>query len=131
MLRFYGFKVNEIVDIQNPLLDMDIDPKLGWALRNLDLFPMDINTMDYQMMIRVPGIGIQSAQKIYSSRKFGRISWEQMKKIGIAVNRAKYFVYADTDFEKRDLQPMQIKQFILQEGQSKYKPNFSPQLKLF
>lgn len=131
LLRFYGFKVNEIVDKENPLLDMDIDPKLGWALRNLNLFPMDINTMDYQMMVRVPGIGMQSAQKIYSSRKFGRISWEQMKKIGIAVNRARYFVYADNDFDMRDLQPMQIKQFILQESRSKYKPNFSPQLKLF
>ena len=131
LMRFYGFKVNEIVDIQNPLLDMDIDPKLGWALRNLNLFPMDINTIDYQMLIRIPGIGIQSAQKIYNSRKFGRITWEQMKKIGIAVNRARYFVYADNNFETRDLQPMQIKQFILQESQSKYKPNFSPQLKLF
>ena len=131
LMRFYGFKVHEIVDRENPLLDMDIDPKLGWALRNLNLFPMDINTIDYQMLIRIPGIGIQSAQKIYNSRKFSRITWEQMKKIGIAVNRAKYFVFADTDFEKRDLQPMQIKQFILQEGNSKYKPNFSPQLKLF
>lgn len=131
LLRFYGFKVNEIVDRQNPLLDMDIDPKLGWALRNLHLFPMDINTMDYQMLVRVPGIGVQSAQRIYKSRKFGRISWEQMQKIGIAVNRARYFVYADNNFEIRDLQPMQIKQFILQESQGKYKPNFSPQLKLF
>lgn len=131
LLRFYGFKVNEIVDKENPLLDMDIDPKLGWALRNLHLFPMDVNTIDYLLLVRIPGIGIQSAQKIYSSRRFGRITWEQLKKIGIAVNRARYFIYADTDFEKRDLQPMQIKQFILQESQSKYKPNFSPQLKMF
>jgi putative DNA modification/repair radical SAM protein len=131
LMRFYGFKVNEIVNKENPLLDIDIDPKLGWALRNLDLFPMDINTIDYQLLVRVPGIGIESAKKIYEARKFGRITWENLKKIGISVSRARYFVHTDTAFEMRDLQPMQIKQFILQESNSKYKPNFSPQIKIF
>lgn len=131
LMRFYGFKVNEIVNKENPLLDIDIDPKLSWALRNLDLFPMDINVIDYQLLVRVPGIGIQSAKKIYEARKFGRITWESLKKIGISVNRARYFVHTDADFEMRDLQPMQIKQFILQESNSKYKPNFSPQIKMF
>lgn len=131
LMRFYGFKVNEIVDEENPLLDIDIDPKLSWALRNLDMFPMDINTIDYQLLVRVPGIGIQSAKKIYEARKLGRVTWENLKKIGISVNRARYFVHTDAEFEMRDLQPMQIKQFILQESNSKYKPNFSPQIKLF
>lgn len=131
LMRFYGFKVNEIVDKENPLLDMDIDPKLGWALRNLDLFPMNVNTIDYQLLMRVPGIGIQSAKKICDARKFGKVTWEQMKKIGIAVNRARYFIHAENNFEMRDLQPLQIKQFILQESATKYKPNFSPQLNLF
>ena len=131
LMRFYGFKVGEIVSKENPLLDIDIDPKLGWALRNLDLFPLDINTIDYQLLVRVPGIGIQSAKKIYEARKFGRITWDNLKKIGISVNRARYFVHTDNNFEMRDLQPMQIKQFILQESNSKYKPNFSPQIKMF
>ncbi len=131
LMRFYGFKVNEIVDKENPLLDIDIDPKLGWALRNLDLFPMDVNTIDYQLLMRVPGIGIQSAKKIYDARKFARITWEHLKKIGISISRARYFLHTDAEFEMRDLQPMQIKQFILQESNSKYKPNFSPQLKMF
>ena len=131
LMRFYGFKVNEIVDKQNPLLDIDIDPKLGWALRNMDMFPMDVNTIDYQLLMRVPGIGIQSAKKITAARKFSRITWEHLKKIGISVNRAKYFIHTDNEFEKKDLQPMQIKQMIMQEGTSKYKPNFSPQLKMF
>ena len=131
LMRNYGFKVQEIVNKENPLLDMDIDPKLGWALRNLDLFPMDINVIDYQLLVRVPGIGIQSAKKIFDARKFARITWEHLKKIGISVNRARYFIHTDKDFEKRDWQPMQIKQFILQETSSKYKPNFSPQTSLF
>ena len=131
LMRFYGFQVNEIVDKQNPLLDIDIDPKLGWALRNMDMFPMDVNTIDYQLLMRVPGIGIQSAKKITAARKFSRITWEHLKKIGISVNRAKYFIHTDNEFEKKDLQPMQIKQMIMQEGTSKYKPNFSPQLKMF
>ncbi|MEO7563104.1 MAG: radical SAM protein, partial [Ferruginibacter sp.] len=131
LLRFYDFKVSEIVNQDNPLLDMDIDPKLGWALRNLEIFPMDVNTIDYKLLLRVPGIGIQSARKIYEARKFGHITWEHLKKIGIAINRTKYFLHTGNHFERRDLQPMQIKQLILQESGSKYKPNFSPQIKLF
>lgn len=131
LMRFYGFAVNEIVDKENPLLDMDIDPKLGWALRNLHLFPLDINTVDYRLMLRIPGIGLQSAKKIAAARKFGSINWDHLKKIGVAANRARYFIHAGTAFERKDWQPTQIKDFILKESSSKYRPNFSPQLKLF
>lgn len=131
LLRFYGFKVNEIVDKENPLLDMDIDPKLGWALRNLHLFPLDVNLADQKMLARVPGIGIQSAKKICEARKFSRITWDHLKKIGIAINRTKYFIHTDNHFEKRDWQPWQIRQFILAGGSSKYKANLSPQTALF
>lgn len=131
LLRFYGFKVNEIVDRENPLLDIDIDPKLSWALRNIHLFPLDINTVDKQLLIRIPGIGIQSANKICDARKFSRITWDFLKKIGIAINRTKYFIHTDNLFEKRDWQPWQIKNFILSGGNSKYKKNFSTQVSLF
>ncbi|MEO6668702.1 MAG: putative DNA modification/repair radical SAM protein [Ferruginibacter sp.] len=131
LMRFYGFKVNEIVDMQNPLLDMDIDPKLSWALRNLDLFPLDINSAEQNLVMRVPGIGVQSARKICAARKFGRITWEHLKKFGIAMNRTKYFIHTDSEFEKKDWQAWQIRQFILSEGNSKYKPNFSSQASLF
>ncbi len=131
LLRFYGFEVQEIVDRNNPLLDTDIDPKLSWALRNLHLFPLDINTADYKMILRVPGIGIQSAQKICNARKFRKLGSTHLQKLGIAYNRAKYFISSDGEFEKKDWQPGQIKSFILSEGNSKYQPNFSPQLKLF
>lgn len=131
LMRFYNFKVDEIVTPQDPLLDMEVDPKLNWALRNMNLFPLDINKADYYLLMRVPGIGIQSAQKIYSARKFNHLNWHHLKKMGIAVNRAKYFVVCNDSIECKDWQPQQIRQFILSEGISKYHPNFSPQLKLF
>ncbi len=131
LMRFYGFSVQEIVDKQNPLLDTDIDPKLSWALRNLHLFPIDINRAAYEIIVRVPGIGVQSAKKICAARRFSKLSSTHLQKIGISYNRAKYFINSDMEFEKKDWQPGQIKTFILAEGNSKYKANFSPQIKLF
>lgn len=131
LMRFYDFKVDEIVSPQDPLLDMDVDPKLSWALRNMHLFPLDINTADYHQLMRVPGIGIQSAQKIHAARKFSTLGWDHLRKIGIAINRAKYFVVCKNENDYTDLQPQVIKQHILSQANSKYAPNFSPQLSLF
>ncbi|MBS7563122.1 putative DNA modification/repair radical SAM protein [Mucilaginibacter sp. Bleaf8] len=132
LMRFYGFHVSEIVDQHNPHLDLDIDPKLGWALRNLQAFPIDINKADLQLILRVPGIGVQSAQKIVSARMFGKLNWEQLKKIGIAVNRAKYFITCNSNsFERRDLTGTAIKQYILSQSQSKYIKAATTQLNLF
>ncbi|MFT3682309.1 MAG: putative DNA modification/repair radical SAM protein [Ferruginibacter sp.] len=131
LMRFYGFAVNEIVNATFPLLDTDIDPKLSWALRNLHVFPVDINKADYHLILRVPGIGIQSAQKICAARKFKRLNSLHLKKIGVAYNRAKYFIECGNEFERNDWQPHQLKTIIMAEINSKYKPNFSPQLKIF
>lgn len=132
LLRFYGFKVEEIVNEENPLLDMDIDPKLSWALRNLQLFPLDVNKADLSLIMRIPGIGVNSAKKIVAARKFSKLTWEHLKKFGIAINRARNFVTCQSDhFSIKDWMPSQIKERILQSATSKYKPNFTPQLKLF
>jgi putative DNA modification/repair radical SAM protein len=132
LMRFYGFKVNEIVNMQQPHLDLDIDPKLGWAIRNMQAFPVDINKADLQMILRVPGIGLQSAQKIVSARSFGKLNWEQLKKMGVSINRAKYFITCNSSqFERRDLTGNNIKQFILATSQSKYLKNTQTQLNLF
>jgi len=131
LMRFYHFTVEEIVSPESPLLDMQIDPKLSWALRNLHLFPLDINKADQKMILRVPGIGIQSAHKICEARKFSTLNTDHLKKIGIALNKAKYFITTSDVKYLKDYQPMQIKEFILNEGNSKYKPNFSQQLKMF
>lgn len=131
LMRFYQFRVEEIVSPEDPLLDIEIDPKLSWALRNLDQFPIDINKADYRMLLRIPGVGIESAKKINAARKFNRLGWEHLRKIGVSISRARYFIHCDKEFERRDLQPHQVRQLILSQTQSKYKPNFSTQLNIF
>lgn len=121
LLRFYDFDLHEILNPQFNQLDLDIDPKLSWALRNLHQFPIDVNTADYKMLIRVPGIGRQSAMKIISSRKFGKLREFQLKKMGIAFNRARYFIRcADSPFQLGFKNAPQLKNSILQTGNSKY-----------
>jgi putative DNA modification/repair radical SAM protein len=132
LMRFYGFKVNEIVSFDQPHLDLDIDPKMNWALKNMQLFPIDINKADLEMILRVPGIGVQSAHRICNSRKFSKLNWEHLKKMGLQLNKAKHFIVCSSpDFERKDYTSMQLKQIILSNGKSKFSPNFSPQMKLF
>jgi putative DNA modification/repair radical SAM protein len=92
LMRFYQFKVNEIVDEAHPQLDLDVDPKLAWALRHPDFFPVDINTADYEMLLRIPGVGVKSAQLIVASRRHGRLTSEHLKKMGVVLKRARYFI---------------------------------------
>lgn len=92
LLRFYQFKVDEIVNDAYPDLDLEVDPKLGWALRHPEQFPVDINRADYEMLLRVPGIGVKSAKLIVSSRRFARIGGEQLKKMGVVMKKAQYFI---------------------------------------
>ncbi|ACU02420.1 putative DNA modification/repair radical SAM protein [Pedobacter heparinus] len=132
LMRFYGFHVNELLNEANPHLDIDIDPKLSWALRNLQYFPVDINVAAYKMILRIPGIGVSSAKKIVQARKFGKLRIDQLKKIGVAYNRAKHFITcADTPYQLKDYQGTQIKTFILAESQSKYLKHDVQQLILF
>jgi len=132
LMRFYGFHVNEILNDANPHLDIDIDPKLSWALRNLQHFPVDINVAAYKIILRVPGIGVGSAKKIIQARKFGKLRIDQLQKIGIAYNRAKHFIKcADSPYQLKDYQGTQIKSFILAESQSKYIKHDTNQLILF
>jgi putative DNA modification/repair radical SAM protein len=132
LLRYYGFGVDEIVNPENPFLDMQIDPKLAWALRNLDQFPVDINKADLDVIKRIPGIGIQSAQKIWEARKFSKLTWDHLKKFNIATSRARYFLNMKVqDFAPKDFTADQIRNFILSASQTKYAANHSPQLNLF
>jgi putative DNA modification/repair radical SAM protein len=132
LVRFYGFNVNEIVGFNQPNLDLDIDPKLGWALRNLNQFPVDINTADLELIKRIPGIGYLSAKKIVAARQFKKLFPDDLKKLGIAYTRAKYFLAFATPFQlQRDLTSIQIKDQILNLQKSKYKNDFSNQLALF
>ncbi|MCH5597219.1 hypothetical protein [Niabella ginsengisoli] len=132
LMRFYGFNVDELVNTEHPNLETEIDPKLSWALRNPHLFPIDINKADYYMILRVPGIGRQSAQKIIAARRFGKLYIHQLKNIGVAFNRAQYFITcADTRTSLGDLQMIDIRSSILKLGHSKYKDLHASQLKMF
>ncbi|SDS09265.1 putative DNA modification/repair radical SAM protein [Gramella sp. MAR_2010_147] len=132
LMRFYGFDIRELLNDNFQFLDMDIDPKLSWALRNRHLFPVDINCIDKQLLMRIPGIGLKSVNKIMNARKFRKLNWEHLKKIGIAYNRAKYFIICDArEKELRDLSSEHLKSIILQNSQSKFRKDISNQLSLF
>jgi putative DNA modification/repair radical SAM protein len=132
LLRFYGFAVQEIVNDGHPNLDMDIDPKLSWALRNLHYFPLDVNKAEKHLLVRVPGLGLNSVQKILQARKFRNLDWDHLKKMGVALHRAKYFlVCASKQNGHRDLQASQIKAHILQNPRGKFRNAYSDQLSLF
>lgn len=132
LLRFYGFDIKEILNDTHQNLDLDIDPKLGWALRNLHEFPVDVNKADKRMLARVPGLGMKSVYKILKARRYRKLNWEHLKAIGVALNRAKYFIVcASNEFERRDLTSDRIKGFILQNSKSKYTKTLSNQLNLF
>lgn len=92
LMRFYHFTADEIIDDANPNLDLEVDPKLSWALRHPEMFPVDVNTAEYRQIVRVPGIGIKSAKLIIASRKFGKLDRYQLKKIGVIIKRAQYFI---------------------------------------
>lgn len=129
LLRFYGFKVDEIVDDKHPDLDTDLDPKTAYALRNPAFFPIDINKADYEWILRVPGIGVKSALKIVKARRFGKLRREHLQKMGIAWKRAQYFIItADKDFLQLGLNPTHIRQKLLTGKRPKADP---AQLNLF
>lgn len=92
LLRYYGFGADELLSRSNPDFDPELDPKANWALRNLHLFPIEINSVDYGMLLRVPGIGVKSAQRIITARRVGRLNFDNLKKIGVVLKRAGHFI---------------------------------------
>ena len=92
LLRFYNFKVDDIVYDSYPDLDLEIDPKLAWALRHPEAFPVDINRADYEMLLRVPGLGVKSAKMILTARRYSRLGTSHLKQIGVVLKKAQYFI---------------------------------------
>lgn len=92
LLRYYHFKVSELLNEKNPNFNVWLDPKCNWAVQNLDMFPVEINSADYQLLLRVPGIGYKSAGRIVRARKFGNIDFQDLKKMGVVLKRALYFI---------------------------------------
>lgn len=121
LLRFYGFKANELLTPKNPNFNLLIDPKANYALNNIDNYPIEINTADYKDILRVPGIGVTSAKRIMMTRKVAHLDFDTLKRIGVVLKRAKYFItcdgkyYSKTGVFKKDI----IYRQILLEGNIK------------
>jgi putative DNA modification/repair radical SAM protein len=121
LMRFYQFKVDEIVNEMHPDLELEIDPKLSWALRNPQAFPVDINTAEYEKILRVPGIGVKSAQLIVSSRKFGNLTSIHLKKMGVVMKRARYFITCNElpVFTVQEAKPEYIRKILIEPKKQK------------
>ena len=98
LLRFYDFKAIEILDEKKPFIDPLLDPKANWAVQNWHLFPMEINRASYKDLLRIPGIGVTSAKRIVMARKYSIIKYEHLKKLGVVIKRAKYFITVNGEF---------------------------------
>jgi len=132
LVRFYAFRAEEILSEDQPFLDLDIDPKLGYALRNMHLFPIDINCADYKMILRVPGIGVRSAQKIILARRHRRLNSHHLQKIGVVMKRAKYFITTnELPASTTDWEPKRLKHKLITESVSKNKKSMDTQMSLF
>ncbi|MBP2631163.1 MAG: putative modification/repair radical protein, partial [Firmicutes bacterium] len=92
LLRFYGFAANELLDEQNQSFNPYVDPKCNWALHHLEFFPMDVNRAPYSDLLRVPGIGVNSAKRIVTARRMTTLNFESLKKLGVVLKRAQYFI---------------------------------------
>ena len=98
LLRFYEFKADEILDEKDPFVDPLLDPKTNWAIKNPHFFPIEINKATYKELLKVPGIGVTSAKRIVMTRKYSIIRYEHLKKLGIVIKRAKYFITVNGEF---------------------------------
>ena len=92
LLRFYGFESHEILDEEHPDLDLEVDPKISYALRHPELYPVEINRADYQMLLRIPGVGVTSAKRIVQARRYASLDEMALKRIGVVLKRARYFI---------------------------------------
>ncbi|MBR1448181.1 MAG: putative DNA modification/repair radical SAM protein [Prevotella sp.] len=127
LMRFYHFSVDEIVDDTHAHLDLEVDPKLAWALRHPEFFPVDINTAAYEHILRVPGIGVKSAVLIVNSRRFNRITSYHLKKMGVVMKKAKYFItcgeltssFSQPIIGINELHPERLRPLLLSKAQQK------------
>jgi len=135
LFRFYHFSIHEIVNDDHPDLDLEIDPKLSYALRNPWMFPIDINKANYETILRIPGIGVLSAKKIILGRRYTKLNLAHLKKIGVVLKRAKYFITCNElkAHTIHELQPENVRTLILNDNINKkqYIKPLHKQLSLF
>lgn len=119
LLRFYHFKAEEILDPAHAHLDTEIDPKMAWALRHPDFFPLEINRASHEELLRVPGIGPRSAWRIINQRRVAAISADELKKLGVVFKRAQYFVTCKGAYPgNHPFDPFAIRRMLIPEPQA-------------
>ena len=101
LLRFYGYRAEEILDESQPNLDEALDPKTAWALRHMDFFPVDVNRTDYETLLRVPGLGVKSAKRILVARREHRLRAEHLKRLGVVMKRAAHFILCEGEVGRK------------------------------
>ncbi|MDR2105896.1 MAG: putative DNA modification/repair radical SAM protein, partial [Coriobacteriales bacterium] len=133
LLRFYGFDVEEIIDEAHPFLDPLIDPKCNWALNHIDQFPAEINRVPYEMLLRIPGIGVRGAKRIVSARRERSLRFEDLKKLNVTLKRAKHFITCNGMLAEGVLfDPLSIHRELTRQAQRRrFKGVLDGQLSLF
>ena len=112
LLRFYHFSAGEILGEDNPFLDPHIDPKTAWALKHLNFFPVEINRADYETLLRVPGIGAKTARRILETRRSRSLNFENLRRMGATLKRARYFITCSGSFVERPDDPARIRRLL-------------------
>ena len=112
LLRFYHFNAGEILSEGEPFLDAHIDPKTAWALKNMDFFPIEINRADYETLLRIPGIGAKTARRIIETRRSRSLSLDNLRRMGAALKRARYFITAAGAYIERPDDPVRIRRLL-------------------
>jgi putative DNA modification/repair radical SAM protein len=133
LMRFYSFEVDEIIDREHPFLDPNIDPKCNWALNHLDHFPAEINRVPYEMLLRIPGVGVRGAKRIMVARRERRLDFEDLKRLNIVMKRARHFITCNGSYAKGVVfDPASIYRQLAEEGQARRgKGVLAGQLSLF
>lgn len=131
LLRFYKFSADEIANPNHPFLDTELDPKTSWALRNLHHFPMEINRVGYESLLRIPGVGLQSAQRIVTARRFGTLKLTDLPKLGVVLKRARYFITCNGQYLEKTENDTFIRQQLLADSLSQRGAYEPQQLALF
>lgn len=127
LMRFYKFKAEDLLSEDQPYFDPHLDPKAVWALRHPELFPMEINDVSYEDLLKIPGIGVVSAKRIVASRRFARLGYDDLKKMGIVLKRARYFLIANGHYRGYPYGSMEeLKNLLLKDD-----PSNLEQLSLF
>ncbi len=133
LLRYYGFKVNDLLDNKNPNFNILVDPKVSWSIQHLDEYPKEINNCTYNELLKVPGIGITSAKRIISARKYFKLNFIDLKKMGVVLKRANYFITCNGKYNINNefITPKFIESNLILEEKGNNKISNGEQLRLF